>query len=53
MYSGQFFRVRYVVRHVVEEQNSGTPCFFMLITTIVLNDRISNSTMEEVSTTNP
>ena len=27
VYSGRFFWVRYIVKHVVEVGNSGTPCF--------------------------
>ena len=49
MYSCQFFRVRCIVRHVVEAQKSGTPCFScrsLLLSTNVLNDGliIFNST---------
>ena len=32
------FRVRCIVRRVVEARKSGMPCFFMSIPTIVLND---------------
>ena len=34
MYSGRFFQVKYIVRHVVEVRKSGMPCFFVSIPTI-------------------
>ena len=34
MYSGQFFRVRCIVRRVGEVRKSGTPCFFVSIPTV-------------------
>ena len=33
MYSGRFFQVRCIVRHVVEARKSRTPCFFVSIPT--------------------
>ena len=41
MYSGQFFRVRCIVRHVVEGRKVGRHVFSsrsLLLSTIVLND---------------
>ena len=43
MYSSRFFQVRCIVRHVVEAQKSGMPCFScqsLLLSTIVLNDKV-------------
>ena len=46
MYSGGFFRVRCIVRHVIEVRKSGMPCFLrqsLQLSTIVLNDEIANT----------
>ena len=46
MYSGRFFRLRCMVRRVVEARKSGTPCFScrsLLLSTIVLNDNSVNT----------
>ena len=34
MHFSQLFRVKYIVKSVVEVRNSGTPCFFVPIPTI-------------------
>ena len=42
MHFSRFFRVKYIVRRVVEVQKSGTPCFLcqsLLLSTTVLNDK--------------
>ena len=34
MHFSRLFRVKYIVRRVMEVRKSGTPCFFVLIPTI-------------------
>ena len=44
MHLSWFFRVKYIVRRIIEARKSGTPCFLclsLLLSTTILNDIVS------------